>query len=248
MKPLLIANWKLYVRRPTQALELLDATARAARTSRARVVLCPPAPLISFIVNALGSRNKNLAVGAQDVFWEDEGAFTGSFGPRLLKQIRASYVIVGHSERRRVFGETDGDVSRKLNASFAAGLHPVVCVGERSRKVNWRRELSAQFLASIKGISRVNAAKLIVAYEPVWAIGTGRADTPAEAAGAIVALRGLLAKAFGKKISSRAIMLYGGSVSAGNVGGFLNHPEINGALIGRASTVPREFERIIARI
>ncbi len=247
MRPLLIANWKLYVRRPAQALALLDSTARAARTGRARVVLCPPTPLIPFIVNAIGSRNKNIVVGAQDVFWEDEGAFTGSFGPRLLKQIRASYVIVGHSERRRVFGETDSDVSRKVNASFAAGLHPVVCVGERSRKANWKRELSAQFLASIKGISRANAAKLIVAYEPVWAIGTGHADTPLEAGGAILVLRRLLAKAFGKKIASRVIMLYGGSVKAGNIGGFLDHPEINGALIGRASTIPREFERIIVR-
>ncbi|OHA49411.1 MAG: triose-phosphate isomerase [Candidatus Terrybacteria bacterium RIFCSPLOWO2_01_FULL_44_24] len=248
MIKLLVANWKLYVSRPQQALKLISSTARASKNVQADIVLCPPAPWLSFVHNALGSKHKNISLGAQDIFWENQGAFTGAFGPQIIKAYGVKYVIVGHSERRRIFKETDEVVAKKLQAALRAGLHAILCVGETARKDFWKRDLLKQLRNSIKGLTRQQLNKLIIAYEPVWAIGTGKADTPQDALESIIEIRRAIFKKFGKAASLKVKILYGGSVNAKNTYSFLTKSGIDGALIGKASTNAKEFSRIVSTV
>jgi triosephosphate isomerase (TIM) len=189
-----------------------------------------------------------VALGAQDVFWEKEGAFTGEISPTMLLAVGCTHVIIGHSERRQYFGETDDTVNRKLKAALEAGLTPIVCVGEVLEEAEADLTddvLRRQCLRAFHTISAKKAAKLVIAYEPVWAIGTGKTATPELAADAHRLIRGEVAKGFGQDFADRTRILYGGSVKPENAKKLMAEEEIDGALVGGASLDPKAFAAIV---
>jgi triosephosphate isomerase len=190
-----------------------------------------------------------MSLGAQNCHWEEKGAFTGEISPAMLAKLNVSYVIVGHSERRQLFGETDETVARKVAAVFAAGMTPIMCVGEtldeRESGATEERVLG-QLRAGLAGLDPEKVARAVVAYEPIWAIGTGRNATPDDAQSVCGAIRSALAAEHGGEVSSAVRIQYGGSVKAANAAELLACPDIDGALVGGASLDPSEFSQIIA--
>lgn len=233
---------------PEQARAFIQAfLPRVAEVKRAEIVICPPFPCLPAVAEAL--RDTSIAVGGQDMFWEKEGAYTGEVSAPMLRAVGCSHVIIGHSERRQYFGETDETVNRKLRAALAAGLQPIVCVGEvlQEREAGLTEEILArQCNIAFSEISTLEAAPLIVAYEPVWAIGTGKTATPEMAADAHRAVRAEAAKAFGDEPAANLRILYGGSVKPENANALMSELEIDGALVGGASLDPRSFAAIVA--
>src|SRR3989344_6923726 len=198
MKKLIVANWKLYVNKSVQAVKILKFTIRASKkTPNAKVIICAPFLLVP-TVNAM-IKKSNISIGAQNLSGGTQGAFTGEVSAHLLKDYGVEYVIIGHSERRYIFDETDEVVAQKLIAASKEGLKPILCVGEQKRVGNWKKTILNQVSASIKGLDKKYIAKLIIAYEPVWAIGTGNADTPQDAKEAIIEIRKILARRIGSK-------------------------------------------------
>ena len=194
------------------------------------------------------AQGSNIAIGAQDMYWEKNGAYTGEICPDMLLAVGCTHVILGHSERRQYFGETDDTVNRKLKAALEAGLTPIVCVGEvlEEREAGLTEDvLRRQCLRAFHAISGKKAAKLVVAYEPVWAIGTGKTATPQMAADAHVLIRGEAAKAFGDEFAEGLRILYGGSVKPENAKTLMAEEEIDGALVGGASLDPKSFAAIV---
>jgi triosephosphate isomerase len=188
------------------------------------------------------------ALGAQDVHWEEKGAFTGEVSPPMLQALRVAYVIVGHSERRQHFGETDATVARKLRAVFRHDMTPILCVGETDDEREAGRATDVVIGQVREDLSKVGpdeAARLVIAYEPVWAIGTGKACSPADAGEATRAIRDVLETMYSSDVAETVRVQYGGSVKAGNVREFMGHPEIDGALVGGASLDPEEFALIV---
>ncbi len=245
-KKLIAANWKMY-KTPAQAREFLAAFLPLVRGhERDEIVICPAFVAIPAAVEA--AKGSNLAVGAQDVHWEKEGAFTGEVSAGMLKAAGCSHVIIGHSERRQYFGETDDTVNAKLRAALAAGLSPIVCVGEviEERDAGLTEDvLRRQCTGALRGISGEDAARLIIAYEPVWAIGTGRTATPQLAAEAHLVIRSEAAKALGRERADTMRILYGGSVKPENATALMSESEIDGALVGGASLDPGSLEKIV---
>ncbi|HEY8369404.1 MAG TPA: triose-phosphate isomerase [Thermodesulfobacteriota bacterium] len=247
-RPLLAGNWKLHGRL-AEAAALAGAVRDAvAGTSGRDVVLCPPFTAVAEVARVLAG--SPIAVGGQDCFWEPKGAFTGEVSAEMLKDAGASFVIVGHSERRQYFGETDETVARKVAAARRAGLVPILCVGERLEEREAGRTLevvSRQVTAGLAGVSPADAeaGRLVVAYEPVWAIGTGRTATPAQAQEVHAAIRRLLAERFGAAAASAVRIQYGGSVKPDNIDALMAEPDIDGALVGGASLDAAGFARIV---
>ncbi len=242
---LIAANWKLY-KTPEEARQFLQAFLPAIAGTPAEVVICPPFVDLPVVVAAAGGR---VGVGAQDVFWEREGAFTGEVSAPLLRAVGCTHVIIGHSERRQYFGETDDTVNRKLKAALAAGLGPIVCVGEvlEEREAGRTEEvLRRQCAGAFRGIAAGEAGPIAIAYEPVWAIGTGRTATPQLAAEAHRVIRSQAAQAFGEAAAAALRILYGGSVKPDNAAALLAEAEIDGALVGGASLDPQGFAKIVA--
>lgn len=237
MRKLIVANWKMHPVAVRQAVGL----ARASDTRG--VVIAPPFPFLEVVGKVL----RHAALGAQDIFWAARGAFTGEVSPTMLKAFGVRYVIIGHSERRAL-GETDTMVARKVTAALGAGLAVILCVGEpwdvrRKSFAAAKRFVVRQLRADLRGIgsSVVSRQSLVIAYEPVWAIGTGRADKPADAATMAQFIRKSLVVS--RKLSVR--VLYGGSVNTRNAHAFLARREIDGALVGGASLKPVEFKKIV---
>jgi len=216
--------------------------------SDVEIVVAPPFTAIHAVAEA--ARNTNIGVAAQNLYWEREGAFTGEISPAMLLEAGAAYAIVGHSERRRLFGETDATVNRKTMAAFLAGLTPIVCVGETLEERE-RGEMLAVLDRQIKdGLDRLTAdqvAELIVAYEPVWAIGTGRNATAAQAGEAHAHIRGRLRQWFGADAAEHCHVIYGGSVKPDNIRELIAEPDVDGALVGGASLDVTSFVDIITR-
>jgi triosephosphate isomerase (TIM) len=182
------------------------------------------------------------------VHWEEKGAFTGEISPAMLQALRVDYVIVGHSERRELFGETDGWVARKVKAVFAHAMTPILCVGETLEERESGRTVDKVVGQAREGLGKVGpeeAARVVIAYEPVWAIGTGKACEPTDAGEAIRAIRDVLETTFSTDVAETVRVQYGGSVKAGNIREFMAHPEIDGALVGGASLDPEEFALIV---
>jgi triosephosphate isomerase len=208
--------------------------------------LCPPfVDLQAALESAKGSQ---IAIGAQNVYWKDEGAFTGEISPSMLVAMGCTHVIIGHSERRQYFGETDDTVNLKLKAALEHGLTPITCVGEvlEEREAGLTEDvLRRQCLRAFHSISAKKAAKLVVAYEPVWAIGTGKTATPQMASDAHALIRGEAAKAFGQEFADKLRILYGGSVKPENAKALMSEEEIDGALVGGASLDPKSFAAIV---
>ncbi len=243
--PLLAGNWKMH-KTVRESLELISALLKDAGSIRDRdIVVCPPFTSLYPAGQALSGRN--IRLGAQDLFWEEKGAFTGEISPLMLKDVGCSYVIIGHSERRAA-GEMDEAVNRKIKAALAFGLVPIVCVGESlevresGKTLEWVRR---QVNLALMDLSSGDGERLVVAYEPIWAIGTGKNDTPGEANRTIGSIRGLLGEHFGEEISQKVRVLYGGSVKPANIDSFMAQPEIDGALVGGASLEAESFLRII---
>ena len=245
-KKLIAANWKMY-KPPELAREFVAAFLPLLKDhTRDDIVLCPPYVCLPAIVEAL--RGTQIGVGGQNMFWEKEGAYTGEISALMLRSAGCSHVIIGHSERRQYFGETDETVNRKLKAALAAGLQPIVCVGEvlEEREAGLTEQvLERQCNIAFSEISGVEAAPLIVAYEPVWAIGTGKTATPQMAADAHEVIRAQAARAFGEETADAMRVLYGGSVKPENANALMSKMEIDGALVGGASLDPKSFAAIV---
>jgi triosephosphate isomerase len=245
-KKVMAANWKMY-KNPEQTRAFFrDFLPLVAGHDRDEIVVCPP--YVDLYVAVEAAKGSNVAIGAQNVYWKEEGAFTGEISPGMLLAAGCSHVIIGHSERRQYFGETDDTVNMKLKAALEAGLTPIVCVGEvlEEREANLTEDvLRRQCLRAFHAISAKKAGKLIVAYEPVWAIGTGKTATPQLAAEAHALIRGEAAKAFGSELADALRILYGGSVKPENAKTLMAEAEIDGALVGGASLDPKSFTAIV---
>jgi triosephosphate isomerase len=223
---------------------LLDAE----DVERVEVVVCPAFTALRAVQTLIESDRLRFGLGAQDVHWHDQGAFTGEVSPPMLEALKVRYAIVGHSERRQLFGETDETVNRKVRAVFAHGMTPILCVGETIEERDLGRteeKVSGQIHAGMRNVPGDRAAGLVVAYEPIWAIGTGRNAEPADAGETIGLIRAALAELYSKELADDVRVQYGGSVKAGNIRDFMAHPEIDGALVGGASLDPEEFALIV---
>ena len=243
---LIAANWKMYKTPDDTRAFFRDFLPLVKDHDRDEITVCPPfVDLPAAMEAAAGSK---VAIGGQDLFWEKEGAYTGETSCAMLKAVGCTHVIIGHSERRQYFGETDDTVNLKLKAALEAGLTPIVCVGEvlEEREAGLTEDvLRRQCLRAFHAISGKKAAKLVVAYEPVWAIGTGKTATPQLASDAHVVIRGEAAKAFGQQFAEGLRILYGGSVKPENAKTLMSEPEIDGALVGGASLDPKSFATIV---
>ncbi len=245
-KKLVAANWKMY-KNPDQTREFFQAfLPLVADHTRDEIVVCPPyTDLHAAVESTTGS---NVAIGAQDMYWKEEGAFTGEISPGMLLAAGCTHVIIGHSERRQYFGETDDTVNLKLKAGLEAGLTPIVCVGEvlEEREAGLTEDvLRRQCLRAFHAISAKKASRLVIAYEPVWAIGTGKTATPQVAAEAHSLIRTEAAKAFGDRLAENMRILYGGSVKPENAKSLMAEEEIDGALVGGASLDAKSFAAIV---
>jgi triosephosphate isomerase (TIM) len=240
------ANWKMY-KTPTQTSDFLrNFLPLVSGHTRDEIVVCPPfLDLPAAIEEAKGS---NVAIGGQNVHWKEEGAFTGETSAAQLLAVGATHVIIGHSERRQYFGETDDTVNLRLKAALEAGLVPICCVGEvlEEREAGLTDDvLRRQCVRAFHALSAKKAAKLIVAYEPVWAIGTGKTATPELAAEAHAVIRREATEIFGEGFAEKLRILYGGSVKPENVSSLMSQEEIDGALVGGASLDPKSFAAIV---
>jgi triosephosphate isomerase (TIM) len=245
-KKLIAANWKMY-KTPDQARDFFrDFLPLVQGHDRDQIVVCPTYLCLDAAVTA--AKGSNVAVGAQNLHWEKEGAFTGEINAAMLLAVGATHVIIGHSERRQYFGETDDTVNLKLKSALEAGLVPIVCVGEvlEEREAGLTDDvLRRQCMRAFHKVSAKKAAKLVVAYEPVWAIGTGKTATPQLASDAHIIIRGEAAKAFGQEFADHLRILYGGSVKPDNATALMSEEEIDGGLVGGASLDPKSFSAIV---
>jgi len=245
-KKLIAANWKMY-KTPDQTRDFFrEFLPLVQGHDRDEIVVCPTYLCIDAAVTA--AKGSNIAVGAQNLHWEKEGAFTGEVNAAMLHAVGVTHVIIGHSERRQYFGETDDTVNLKLKSALEAGLVPIVCVGEvlEEREAGLTDDvLRRQCMRAFHKVSAKKAAKLVVAYEPVWAIGTGKTATPQLASDAHVIIRGEAAKAFGEEFADHLRILYGGSVKPENATALMSEPEIDGGLVGGASLDPKSFSAIV---
>ena len=246
--PLVVANWKMHGNL-AEARTLAQAVRDGLKRMRgAEVVLCPPFTALGAVGAILSG--SPIALGAQNCHWEANGAFTGEVSPAMLADLGCRAVIVGHSERRREFGESDAQVNRKVHGAQAHGLTPILCVGETDAE---RRQgltypvVEGQLRAGLAGLTAEQVGRCVVAYEPVWAIGTGVNASPAQAAEVHGYLRGLLSELTSKELAQTIRILYGGSVKPENVGPLISEPEIDGALVGGASLQAQAFVAIVRK-
>ena len=240
-------NWKMNLDRKG-AVALAEAVAKAAETvHNVDLAVCPPSCYLDAVAQVL--KGSKVALGAQNVYHQANGAFTGELSTAMLCDLGVKYVILGHSERRHVLGETDADVNKKVVAALAAGLLPIVCVGELLAEREAGRTMSVirtQFDGSLVGISAELLKKVVIAYEPVWAIGTGKVATPAQAEEVHLGLRKIIAERYNDQIAQIVPIQYGGSVKPDNAAELLGQPDIDGALVGGASLKVDQFMGIAA--
>ena len=246
--PLIVGNWKMH-KTTSEARELVQQLIRLLGDDVSRgvsPVLAPPFTALSAVAQLI--KGRPYLLGAQDVYWEDHGAFTGEISGAMLKEVGCRYVIVGHSERRRYFGETDVMVRKKAAAALRHELRPIVCIGETwDQRLNGQTEhvLSLQLTEALAGIDKNQADDVVLAYEPVWAIGSGRAATPEQAGEVHQHLRTELMALWGQDAGARVPILYGGSVVPENIGELLKIPDVDGALVGGACLDPVLFAKIL---
>jgi triosephosphate isomerase len=247
---LVAGNWKMYTTSGEGAVLVRDLADEIRDLSDdVEVAVCPPFTGLKAISTIIEIDGLKLSLGAQDVHWEAEGAFTGAVAPRMLAELRCDYVIVGHSERREYFGETNETVNKKVKAVFAEGMVPIMCVGESlatREALETDAFVRAQVMEGAAGLDAADAARLVVAYEPVWAIGTGRTPTPEAANDVARSIRATIGAMYGPPAAMTVRVLYGGSVKAENARMFFNEPDIDGALVGGASLKAESFAEIAA--
>lgn len=245
-RPVIAGNWKMFNTTSEAATLVNELIPVVARFSDREIVVCPPFTALAAVRPILGETG--IKLGAQNVHWEDKGAFTGEISPAMLKDAGCDYVILGHSERRQFFAETDENVNRKLKAVLKAGLIPIVCVGESlsEREAGITSTVvSRQIKIGLDGIDVENAKKIIIAYEPIWAIGTGRTASATDANAVCAFIRLTLTGMLGTPVADAIRIQYGGSVKPDNIDELMGSSDIDGALVGGASLKAADFGRIV---
>ncbi len=249
-KPIIAGNWKMHHDHfvAIQVVQKLSYRLEEDDFEACDVVLCVPFTDLRTLQTIIDADRLQIRLGAQNCYWEDQGAFTGEVSPPMLAKLNVQYVIVGHSERRQLFGETDEAVNRKVKAVMKHGMTPIVCVGEtlEEREAGaTAARVTAQTTGAFAGVKAADAASCIVAYEPIWAIGTGHNATPQDANDTIGVIRAALRDLYGDETAATIRMQYGGSVKSGNAKELMAMPEIDGALVGGSSLEPDEFARVV---
>ncbi|MBL8873088.1 MAG: triose-phosphate isomerase [Planctomycetaceae bacterium] len=245
-KPLIAGNWKMNLLRDSSVALIHQLLDKSKASDKVEVAVCPPSVYLHDVGAAL--RGSHIALGAQNMYHTDEGAYTGEVSGKMLKDIGCRYVILGHSERRQLMGETDTQVNQKVHAALKVGLVPIVCVGEtldQREAGQTTTVVRTQCEGSLAGLTSEQAAGIVLAYEPVWAIGTGKTASPAQAEEVHADIRALLTKMFGADTAQKVRIQYGGSVKADNAKELLSQPNIDGALVGGASLKADSFLPII---
>ena len=237
-------NWKMNMH-PGEAIEFITNLTPLVKDTKNEIILC--VPYIDLFYSILTAQGTNIKIGAQNMHYEESGAYTGEISGKMLKAINVEYVIIGHSERRKYFNETDEIVNKKVKSAFKYGLKPIVCVGET---LNQREEGRAEEVIKkqvddvLEGLTKEQVGSLVIAYEPIWAIGTGKAATSEDANNGAKQIRDEISKTYGQETASRVIILYGGSVNETNAKELFEMSDIDGGLVGKASLNPEEFSKI----
>lgn len=244
--PLIAGNWKMFKTCP-EAFESAKKLSELVTTSKdTDILIAPTFTALSEVNNAI--EGTNISLGAQNVFWEKEGAFTGEISVDMIKSTGCEYIIIGHSERRQYFGETNETVNKKIDATIKGGLKPVMCIGETEKEYEEKKTLSVldnQIKKGLEGFASDDLSDLVIAYEPVWAIGTGKTAKSDQAQDVHQNIRGLIEKLFGNVLANSLRILYGGSVKPENIKELMAQPDIDGVLVGGASLDPDTFSQIV---
>jgi len=245
-RPFIAGNWKMFKTVP-EARELVEGLKKALQsTDGVEVAVCPPFTALEQVAEIL--KGTEIKLGAQNLFWEEEGAFTGEVSPLMLKDVGCEYVIIGHSERRQYFKETDEQVNRKVQTVLAHGLKPIVCVGEtleQREAGKTERLVESQVQKALSGVEQARVPEIVIAYEPIWAIGTGRSSNGNDANQVIGLIRKTIAGIFNTETAEKVRIQYGGSVKPQNIKEFMDETEIDGALVGGASLQVDSFKSIV---
>lgn len=245
-KPIIAGNWKMHKTASEAAVLVKELAPLVAGSDKVTVVVCPPATALAKTAESLA--NTGIHLGAQNTHWEAQGAYTGETSLGMLKELCVEYVILGHSERRQYFAETDETVNLKTKATLAAGLVPIVCVGEtlEEREAGTTEaRVGSQVRAGLAGLTAEQVAGLVIAYEPIWAIGTGRTASSADANAVCAFIRATIAEVFGRAAAEAVRIQYGGSVKADNIAELMAQSDIDGALVGGASLDANGFSKIV---
>ncbi|MBM7567026.1 triose-phosphate isomerase [Paenibacillus sacheonensis] len=244
-KPIIAGNWKMF-KTVSEATAFFADVKGKAEVDGVETVICAPFTTLPALVEA--AKGTTIAIGAQNVHFEDNGAYTGEISGIMLKDLGVQYVIIGHSERRAYFAESDEIVNKKVHAAFKHGLTPIVCVGEKLEEREAEQTKSVckvQTEAAFQGLSAAQAAEVVVAYEPIWAIGTGKSSTSADAEDVIAFIRGVVAGLYDAATANAVRIQYGGSVKPNNVSEYMGQSNIDGALVGGASLEPASFIQLV---
>ena len=244
-RKVIAGNWKMNML-PNEAMQFIDTLAPLVKNTENEVILC--VPYTDLFYSLLTAQGTNIKIGAQNMHFEESGAYTGEVSGKMLKSIGVEYVIIGHSERRQYFNETDETVNKKIKAAFANGLKPIVCVGEtlEQREAGQTVEIiTSQIEKALDGLTEEQVENTIIAYEPIWAIGTGKTATAEQANETIKSIRDKICQMYGQMVSNGVIIQYGGSVKSTNAKELFEMSDIDGGLVGGASLKPEEFSKIV---
>lgn len=243
--PIIAGNWKMH-KTVDEAVSFIEEIKPLVKDAKCEVVVCPTFVCLDAVVKA--AKGTNIKVGAQNVHFEEKGAFTGEVAPNMLEAIGVDYVVIGHSERRQYFNETDETVNKKVKAAFAHSIVPILCVGEslEEREANITEEvIGRQIKLDLAGLTPDQVEKIVIAYEPIWAIGTGKTATSDQANETIAFIRNVVASLFGKEVADKTRIQYGGSVKPSTIAEQMAKSDIDGALVGGASLVAADFAAIV---
>ena len=244
-KKVIAGNWKMNML-PDATIRFIDELTPLVKAAESEVILCVPYTDLFYAL--LTAQNTNIKIGAQNMHWEESGAYTGEVSGQMLKSIGVEYVIIGHSERRQYFAETDETVNKKIKSAFKYGLKPIVCVGEtlEQREAGKEKEIvTKQIELALEGLAEEQVENTIIAYEPIWAIGTGKTATSEDANDMVKAIREKISNIYGQMVANRVIIQYGGSVKASNAKELFSMSDIDGGLVGGASLKSDEFAKIV---
>ena len=244
-RPIIAGNWKMNMT-PSEARALVEELKPLVKDAKCEVVVCPPYVDLSAVSELI--KGSNIRLGAQNIHWAEKGAFTGEVSANMLKELGVEYAIIGHSERRQYFGETDETVNARAKAAIAAGITPIICVGEsleQREKGVTAEVVSSQVREALKGFTAENAADTVIAYEPIWAIGTGKTATSEQANEVIMQIRGVVRELFGEETAEKTRIQYGGSMNPKNASELMGMSDIDGGLIGGASLKAEDFAAVV---
>ena len=243
--PIIAGNWKMH-KTAAEAIQFVESIKEQVQGTDVEVVLCTPYTLLHPVKEAI--RGTNIKLSAQNMHWDDQGAYTGEVSPLMLKELEVEYCIVGHSERRQYFNETDETVNKKVHAALKHNIKPIVCVGETlEQRENGETNtlVKRQVVKAFEGVSGERVAEIVIAYEPIWAIGTGKTATSEQANEVIYNIREVIRELYGEEIYTEIRIQYGGSVKPSNVEEIMNQEDIDGALVGGASLKPDDFVALV---